>query len=110
MSSPVVSGLSLFQSLTQWLVCATCEQPDCDCKMFHATTDRINYELLKRNDPIMFYDELTLYEDELHDNGLASLRVKLVRPSCVLSLSLSLCECSKHLMAPMMNVLSSNSA
>ena len=39
----------------------------------------IDYELLKRPDPILFYDELTLYEDELADNGAAQLTVRLVR-------------------------------
>lgn len=57
--------------------------PDFVCKVLHATFDQINYDLLKRNDPILFYDELTLYEDELHDNGLASLKLKVrVMPTC----------------------------
>ncbi len=31
---------------------------------------------MKRRDPILFYDELVLFEDELHDHGTAQLSVK----------------------------------
>jgi hypothetical protein len=33
----------------------------------------IDYERLKRKDPIQFYTEITLYEDELADNGCAQV-------------------------------------
>jgi len=33
----------------------------------------IDYEQLKRQDPILFYSSLTLYEDELADNGCAQV-------------------------------------
>ena len=34
-------------------------------------------------DPILFFDELTLYESELDDNGLMSVTVKVrVMPRC----------------------------
>ncbi|KAI8908093.1 TIP41-like family-domain-containing protein [Powellomyces hirtus] len=54
---------------------------------FQTTRDTINIEQLKRPDPILFYDELVLYEDELADNGTAmlSLRVR-VMPTCFLIL------------------------
>jgi len=39
----------------------------------------INYEVLKRPDPILFYDELILFEDELADNGAAQLTCRIVR-------------------------------
>jgi len=46
-------------------------------------TEKINTELLKRPDPILYYNDLHLYEDELSDNGIALLSVKLrVMPSC----------------------------
>lgn len=42
------------------------------------TTDlKINYEKLKSREPILFFDEVILYEDELDDNGASSLTVKL---------------------------------
>lgn len=33
---------------------------------------------LQRPDPILFYAELPLYEDELHDNGLSALTIRIV--------------------------------
>ncbi|XP_001601371.1 TIP41-like protein [Nasonia vitripennis] len=41
------------------------------------TEERIDVEKLKRKDKILFYVDLTLFEDELHDNGIASLSVKM---------------------------------
>lgn len=34
-------------------------------------------EKLKRQEPILFYDEFTLYEDELADNGSSNLTLKV---------------------------------
>ena len=34
---------------------------------------------LTREDPILFYAEVPLYEDELHDNGSSSVLVRVVR-------------------------------
>lgn len=42
------------------------------------TDERINIERLKEKEKILFYQELMLYEDELHDNGIASCIVKIV--------------------------------
>lgn len=42
------------------------------------TDEKIDLEKLKRKDKILFYHDLTLFEDELHDNGIASLSVKIV--------------------------------
>jgi type 2A phosphatase activator TIP41 len=36
---------------------------------------------LTRPDPILFYAEIPLFEDELHDNGSSSLLVRIVRTS-----------------------------
>ena len=36
---------------------------------------------LSRPDPILFYAEIPLFEDELHDNGCSSLLVRIVRES-----------------------------
>ena len=42
----------------------------------------INYEKLKIQEKILFFDEVVLYEDELDDNGCTKLSVKLrVMPS-----------------------------
>ncbi|KAJ3163694.1 hypothetical protein HDU86_000288 [Geranomyces michiganensis] len=47
----------------------------------------IDFERLKRPDPILFYDELVLYEDELADNGTAILTLRVrVMPTCFLVL------------------------
>lgn len=46
------------------------------------TDERINIDRLKEKEAILFYQELMLYEDELHDNGIASCTVKIrVMPS-----------------------------
>ncbi|KAK8968273.1 hypothetical protein KSP40_PGU016038 [Platanthera guangdongensis] len=43
---------------------------------------RINLAALSSNEPILFYDEIILYEDELADNGISLLTVKVrVMPS-----------------------------
>jgi type 2A phosphatase activator TIP41 len=34
---------------------------------------------LTRPDPILFYAEVPLFEDELHDNGASNLLVRIVR-------------------------------
>lgn len=44
-----------------------------------ATDENINYELLKQKEQILFYHDLTLFEDELHDHGISKLSVKIVR-------------------------------
>ncbi|PKY05326.1 TIP41-domain-containing protein [Aspergillus campestris IBT 28561] len=44
---------------------------------FEPTTQAIPIELLKRPDPILFFDEVILYEDELADNGIAMLSCKI---------------------------------
>ncbi|XP_040265388.1 TIP41-like protein [Bufo bufo] len=47
-----------------------------------STTDRINTEKLKAREQIMFFEEVLLFEDELHDHGVSSLSVKIrVMPS-----------------------------
>ncbi|CAN6655731.1 type 2A phosphatase activator Tip41p [Trichomonascus vanleenenianus] len=48
----------------------------------------IPFELLKRPDPILYFDDVSLYEDELGDNGIVSLNVKVrVMPERMLLLS-----------------------
>lgn len=47
----------------------------------------VNVELLKRQEPILWYDDVRLFEDELHDNGVSQLSVKVrVMPSCFFAL------------------------
>jgi type 2A phosphatase activator TIP41 len=54
------------------------------------TQARIGYELLKAREPILFYDTLLLYEDDLFDFGESKLSVKLrVMGSCFFAL----CRC-----------------
>lgn len=40
--------------------------------------EKLNLEKLMQREKILFYEELTLYEDELHDNGISNLSVKIV--------------------------------
>lgn len=57
-------------------------------KQFEPSTKPIPVELLKRPDPILFFDEVMLYEDELADNGIAMLSCKIrVMPSRLLLLT-----------------------
>ena len=44
----------------------------------HETGDIIDLNKLKVKEKIFFYEEIILYEDELADNGVASLSVKIV--------------------------------
>lgn len=47
------------------------------------TEKRIDRTMLTARDPILLYDELTLYESELDDNGVAHLGLKVrVMPKC----------------------------
>ncbi|CAG5126453.1 unnamed protein product [Candidula unifasciata] len=41
------------------------------------TSERIDIEKLKQRDPIQFYDDVLLFEDELSDNGTSMLNVKV---------------------------------
>uniref|UniRef100_A0A0C9RYV1 TSA: Wollemia nobilis Ref_Wollemi_Transcript_2233_1410 transcribed RNA sequence n=1 Tax=Wollemia nobilis TaxID=56998 RepID=A0A0C9RYV1_9CONI len=48
-----------------------------------ACEDHINMVAVQSKDPILFYDEVVLYEDELADNGVSLLTVKVrVMPTC----------------------------
>ncbi|EXJ88873.1 hypothetical protein A1O3_01937 [Capronia epimyces CBS 606.96] len=54
---------------------------------FQASTEPIPLELLKRPDPILFFDDVILYEDELADNGITMLSCKIrVMPARLLLL------------------------
>lgn len=41
----------------------------------------IDLELLSRPDPILFYDEIPLFESELDDNGTSILSARVVSPT-----------------------------
>ncbi|CAH1105366.1 unnamed protein product [Psylliodes chrysocephalus] len=54
----------------------------CGSSAASETDERINIEKLKEKEKILFYQELMLYEDELHDNGISSCTIKIrVMPS-----------------------------
>ena len=53
------------------------QQPAGSALGFRPTTRGIPIELLKRRDPILFFDEVTLYESELDDNGVSVLSAKV---------------------------------
>ena len=42
------------------------------------TAERIDMEKLKAREQIMFFDDVLLFEDELHDHGVSMIRVKIV--------------------------------
>ena len=44
---------------------------------FETSTTPIPIELLKRPDPILFFDEVILYEDEMADNGITMYSCKI---------------------------------
>src|SRR5438034_4295327 len=57
-------------------------------KPFEPSSTPLPIELLKRPDPILFFDEVMLYEDELADNGITMLSCKIrVMPSRLLLLA-----------------------
>ena len=41
------------------------------------TTEGMDRSMLMARDPILFFDEVPLYESELDDNGVSQLRVKV---------------------------------
>jgi type 2A phosphatase activator TIP41 len=53
---------------------------------WEATSGQINRALLTSRDPILYYDELALYESELDDHGSSRVSLKVGGPSmlCVL--------------------------
>ena len=54
---------------------------------FEATNTPIPLELLKHPDPILFFDEVMLYEDEMADNGITMYSCKIrVMPARMLLL------------------------
>lgn len=54
---------------------------------FEITMTPIPLELLKRPDPILFFDEVVLYEDEMADNGITMYSCKIrVMPARLLLL------------------------
>ena len=56
-------------------------------RLFTPATEPIPLQLLKRPDPILFFDEVMLYEDELADNGIAMMSCKIrVMPARLLLL------------------------
>lgn len=48
-----------------------------EIKQFQPTSRGIPLDLLRRPDPILFFDELVLYEDEMADNGITMLSCKI---------------------------------
>jgi type 2A phosphatase activator TIP41 len=41
-------------------------------------TDKLNLEKLMQKENILFYEDIMLFEDELHDNGISNCTVKIV--------------------------------
>lgn len=43
------------------------------------TQERIDMEKLKEREPILWFEDVALYEDELHDHGVSAMSIKMVR-------------------------------
>ncbi|KVH93321.1 TIP41-like protein [Cynara cardunculus var. scolymus] len=54
------------------------------CLKWEECEEQINVVALASKEPILFYDEVILYEDELADNGVSLLTVKVLRVDGVL--------------------------
>jgi hypothetical protein len=64
-------------------VAAVVESPSPAPVTIHVTDEeRIDMDELRRPDPILWSDIVTLFEDELGDNGTSLLTVKVVRSHC----------------------------
>lgn len=57
--------------------CGTTRNDGDELKRFKPTEKQIPIELLKRRDPMLFFDEVVLYESELDDNGISLCSAKL---------------------------------
>lgn len=55
----------------------TLEDASSPAKEFQPSQKPIPIELLKRRDPILFFDDVMLYESELDDNGISMFSVKV---------------------------------
>lgn len=55
-----------------------------DTLTWEDSPEEINIPLLKRQDPILFYETLPLFEDELGDNGAATLSLRVVSFALIL--------------------------
>lgn len=42
------------------------------------TQERIDMEKLKVREPILWFEDVALYEDELHDHGVSAMSIKMV--------------------------------
>ena len=51
---------------------------DKPCLAVSQTEEKIDYEKLKIQEKILFFDEIILFEDELDDNGVSKLSIKIV--------------------------------
>ena len=49
---------------------------------WESTTESMDRSMLMARDPILFFDEVPLYESELDDNGVSQLRVKVGCLAC----------------------------
>ncbi|THH19896.1 hypothetical protein EW146_g1334 [Bondarzewia mesenterica] len=69
-------------------VTASINEPVWQKQDLESTAHNIPIDELKRPDPILFYAEIPLFEDELHDNGSSHLVVRIrVMPACIFILS-----------------------
>uniref|UniRef100_A0A6M2DR86 TIP41-like protein n=1 Tax=Xenopsylla cheopis TaxID=163159 RepID=A0A6M2DR86_XENCH len=60
-----------------WTFCTDYKGTVSEDILVEPTEETINVERLKVREEILFYHDLSLFEDELHDNGIASLSVKI---------------------------------
>jgi type 2A phosphatase activator TIP41 len=83
--APVETPQALNSSNTEAVHNAAAQENDGDA---NSSEFEIPFDRLRRPDPILFYKELSLYEDELGDNGIVSYTIKLrVMPARLLLLA-----------------------
>lgn len=61
-----------------WTFCTNYQGSLAETFKVEATDLRIDLTKLMKKERILFYHDLTLYEDELHDNGISVCSVKIV--------------------------------
>ncbi|PIA56675.1 hypothetical protein AQUCO_00700793v1 [Aquilegia coerulea] len=75
-------GSETVETNTEHQIGGIAEDGGCNLQ-WEDSTEQIDVVALSSKEPILFYDEVVLYEDELADNGVSLLTVKVrVMPSC----------------------------
>jgi type 2A phosphatase activator TIP41 len=81
-------GLEEQKDKIDWTFTSTYSGTIHGAQSVHETTEQIDYNMLKEKQKILFYDEILLYEDELHDWGSCKFHCKIrVMETCIFILT-----------------------